>query len=61
MRILKSKEAIFKAIQQLTQEDLDEMNRRFTAYLFFKDHRKEGVRECWCSRCHAHFNYEYVL
>ncbi len=60
MRVLKSKEAIFKALPPLSQEDLKEMNRQFTAYLFFKDHRKDGFRECWCSSCGEHFNYEFL-
>ncbi|MCH5192241.1 MAG: PcfJ domain-containing protein [Oscillospiraceae bacterium] len=58
MRVLKTKEAIIRAVPDLTQEDADEMNRQFTPYLFFKDCRDDGYRECWCSSCGEHFNYD---
>lgn len=59
MRVLKSKEAIFNVLPPLTEEDMTEMNKRFTPYLFFEDHKKESMRECWCSSCRAHFGYDF--
>ena len=59
MRVLKTKEAILRAVPEITEEDVEQMNQLFTPYLFFKDHRDIGVRECWCSNCHAHFDYAF--
>lgn len=60
MRILKTKEAIFNHIPKITDDDYKEMNKAFTPYLFFRDHRKEGYRECWCSSCQKHFTYDFI-
>ena len=60
MRTLKTKEEIFENIPELTDEDYVEMNNVFTPFLFFLDHKKEGYRECWCTRCNEHFNYDYL-
>lgn len=59
MRVLKSKDAILKAMPKLSEEDVEKINKCFTPYLFFTNYRKEQVRECWCSRCHAHFYYDW--
>ena len=59
MRTLKTKKAIFRAVPALNKDDTDEMNRQFIPYLFFKDHRDKGYRECWCSSCKEHFNYDF--
>lgn len=60
MRELKTKEAIFRAVPDFNKDDTDEMNRQFIPYLFFKDHRDKGYRECWCSSCQEHYNYDFI-
>lgn len=60
MRELKTKEAIFNHIPELTDDDYQEMSVAFTPYLFFMDHRKDMYRECWCSSCYEHFNYDFI-
>lgn len=58
--IHKTKDAILNHIPELNDEDFEKMNYVFEPYLFFKDHRKEVYRECWCTHCNEHFYYDYT-
>lgn len=58
--IYKTKDAILNHIPELNNEDLEKMNYVFEPYLFFKDNRKDGYRECWCTHCNNHFYYDYI-
>lgn len=60
MAYLKTKEAILRNQPELTDEDIDELNGLHTPYLFYTEHKNRGYRECWCSVCGEHFNYEYM-
>lgn len=60
MSVLKTKKGIFNNIPEITEDDEKEINRIFEPYLFFKDHRKEGTRECWCSSCNEHFYSDFI-
>lgn len=58
--IYKTKDAILNHIPELNDEDFEKMNYVFEPYLFFKDNRKDGYRECWCTHCGKHFYYDYT-
>lgn len=55
-----SKEYIMDNLPELTDEDYQEINALFPAYLFYKYDRKENHFECYCSACRKQFNYEYT-
>ncbi len=55
-----SKQYIMDNLPELTDEDYQEINALFPAYLFFKDDRKEEHFECYCSACREQFNYDYT-
>lgn len=59
MSVLKTQKEILNNIPEITKEDEEQINRIFEPYLFFRNHGKE-FRECWCSSCHEHFNYEFI-
>lgn len=60
MEYLKTEEEILDNVPEITDEDIRELNSIFTPYLFYREHRKEQRRECWCSVCHEHFFYDYT-
>lgn len=55
-----TQEAILNNMPEITDKDIEEMNRGFTRYLFYRDNRKEGYRECWCSSCNKNFTVSYT-
>lgn len=55
-----SKQYIIDNLPELTDEDYQEINALFPAYLFFKNKPQEGYIECCCSACREHFFYEYT-
>lgn len=60
MSTLKTQEEIFDNIPELKDEDFKMLDGVFDRYLFFKDHKNDGYRECWCTNCREHFYYEYL-
>lgn len=60
MSVLKTQKGILNNIPEITEDEEKEINKIFKPYFFFTDHRKEQVRECWCSSCREHFYYEFT-
>lgn len=60
MSTLKAQEEIMEYIPELTDEDFNMLDDEFDRYFFFKEHKNEGYRECWCTHCRKHFSYEYL-
>ena len=58
--VYRRKDAILKHVPKLNKEDLAGINRAFTPYLFYREHRDAGFRECWCTSCREHFAYAYT-
>lgn len=58
--IYRTKDAILKHVPKLNKEDLAGINRAFIPYLFYREHRDVGFRECWCTSCREHFAYAYT-
>lgn len=54
-----NREQDFNACPELTEEYMQEINRRFEPYLFYETTRAGG-REFWCTSCNQHFIYERV-
>ena len=57
--VYRTKDAILKHVPKLNKADLDGINHAFTPYLFYREHRDAGYRECWCTSCRAAFCYPY--
>ena len=60
MSTLKTKQEIMDNLPELTDEDYKMLDDEFDRYFFFKEHKNEGYRECWCTHCQKHFYYEYL-
>lgn len=58
--VYKTKEAILKHLPELNEEDFRRINEAFTPYLFYRNHDKEGYRECVCTVCGERFSYNYL-
>ncbi|MEG1550637.1 MAG: PcfJ domain-containing protein [Oscillospiraceae bacterium] len=54
----KKENSIFKAMPNLTEKHLLEINKAFTPYLFYEDDYKKGIKKCWCSSCNTYFEYD---
>ena len=60
MSTLKTQKEIFDNIPKLTDEDNEMLKSVFDSFFFYKEHKNEGYRECWCTNCNKHFVYEYM-
>lgn len=58
--VYKTKDAILKHMPELDEEDLKRINSAFTPYLFYRNHDKEGYRECVCTECGERFSYNFL-
>ena len=60
MSTLKTQKEILENIPELNDEDYKMLDDEFDRYFFYKEHKDEGYRECWCTHCKKHFTYEYL-
>lgn len=60
MSTLKTQKEILDNLPELTDEDFKMLDDEFDRFFFFKEHKNEGYRECWCTHCQKHFRYEYL-
>ncbi len=58
MKEYKTQEAILKHAPELDDEDIQELNKCYIPYIFYKE--INGVQHCSCSSCHESFEVSYT-